>query len=153
MNCMRLVVSSALLGLGLAGCYAHAAHPGQVTVVEYGPARDTAEVELDAMGWTDEEGDVWLSASGEFTPQGCSPVALDVRRGDAPASDVRFRNPHGTFAVRDGTLDVNALRLALAARPVDLSYDGNTVRLHDEHLYNLEAFATEMRCPAQDDTP
>ncbi len=151
---MLKIALALVLSVAASGCYVHTQSPGEVRVIEYGPNADFVEVELNHLGVRGEEATLWVTAAASFEPEQCSPVQIDVRRGGDDGDDgtgtiasaVALESARGTYPVTDGTISVQALADAVAWPPVVLTADGETVTLHDEHLYNLRAFVQEMRC-------
>ena len=151
-----VLVAAVFAGAGLApSCMTHVAYPGRVQVVDFGQNWAYSEVELGQMRVRTDSGDeLWLEASGESGPDGCSPVELRV----LTAEGERVRPPYvllsdrGAVSTRldperGAVLSADQLAEVVGWPPVRITADGMSAGVHDEQLFNFRQFVGELSCP------
>lgn len=136
----------------LAACYTHTAHPGQVTVTEYGDARF---IEVAIADFRVPHGDgsgVWFEAEVVEEQGMCQPFRVRFTDDtDEPAvGPFAFdgRAGHASVAETDDGLEIDptALATALLVEPVTLHHGSRQTNLHTEHVFNLRQLVSQLSC-------
>ncbi len=132
-------------------CYSHAQNPGQVTVTDYGDGA-VLEVELTGIRLETSEAALWLELAVQEQSGECTPVRIRVLADDSSAAileSLSIRSVSGSAPAEeqgDWMVDATIFRAAIYGDPVHFVVSGESIRVHDEQVYNLRQFIEQVSC-------